>query len=661
VSGIAGIVRLDGAPVAPDAIERMANAIVHRGGDGGGVWSNREPVGGRQSAVGSRTVHGSRPLPTASEADWRLPTVASTAFAHATLHTTPESRDEEQPFVELTLTIVADVRLDNREELLSLLDIRASIGNAALILAAYRKWGNACASRLEGDFAFAIWNERERTLFCARDPFGVKPFVYALLPGKLFAFGSEARALLTLDEIPRDVDEKRIADFLALYFDDVERTFYHSLRRLPGGCTLTLDVNAGKGTIAVDRYWSPEQVPELRLRGADRDAQYAAGFREHFVRAVRERMRAVRATEIGAMLSGGLDSTSIACVARDDLRASGAGPLPVFSWIFSDSMDADEREYQQAVIAAGGMRPITLDSAQLDASPWTDIDALLPDGPPYAPNHYLNSMAARQARDIGVRVLLDGTGGDSTISRGRARFVELFVRGRPVTLARELRAMAARRGTNESLPRLFLGNVAAPLMPPSLLAFALRLRGRASTGDPARKLLTPRMAQLTGAASARHRWTFSAQQEHVAQLTSPMLADGLELLDRTMAMHGVEGRYPFFDRRLAEYCLSLPADQKLADGYSRIVARRAMAGIVPDVVRWRAGKGLPGVHVIPALRRSRAILDDLFVRDPSVLAPYLDIDVLRTLYADFLSERPTEFRTAIRLWSAAVLARWLRR
>jgi asparagine synthase (glutamine-hydrolysing) len=626
MSGIAGIIRLDGAAVTPEAIERMAEAIAHRGGDGNAVWL-----------------------------------VDPAAFAHAALHTTAESRDEPQPFVEGTLTIVADVRLDNRAELLSLLDIRASISDAMLILAAYRKWGGSCASRLEGDFAFAIWNARERTLFCARDPFGVKPFVYSLLPGMLFAFGSEARALLALDEVPRDVDEKRIADFLALYFDDIERTFYGALQRLPGGYTLTLDVNAGKGTIAVERYWSPEGVPELRLRGADRDAQYAAGFREHFVRAVRERMRAVRTAEIGAMLSGGLDSTSIACVARDELRAAGATPLPVFSWIFSDSMDADEREYQEAVIAAGGMRPITLDSAELDASPWTDVDELLPDGPPYAPNHYLNSMAARHARDIGVRVLLDGVGGDSTISRGRARFVELLVRGRPVRLARELRALATRRGTNESLPRLFLGNVAAPLMPPSLLAFALRLRGRASTGDPALKLLTPRMAQLTGASSARHSWSFSAKQEHVAQLTSPMLADGLELLDRTMAMHRVEGRYPFFDRRLAEYCLSLPADQKLADGYSRIVARRAMAGIVPDMVRWRAGKGLPGAHVVPALRRNRAILDDLFVRDPSVLAPYVNIDVLRTAYADLLAERRIDFRTVVRLWSAAVLARWLRR
>lgn len=623
MSGIAGVVRLDGARAAVGAIDAMVEVLRHRGADGHAAWSD-----------------------------------GIAAFGHAMLHTTAESHHEPQPLVDAQLAIVADVRLDNRAELLSLLNIRGeSIGDAALILAAYRNWGRACVPRLEGDFAFAIWDQRERSLFCARDPFGVKQLVYAQLAGSVFAYASEVRALLAFDEIPADLDEKRIADFLAVYFDDPERTFHRAIRRLPGGCSLTLR----DGEVTVERYWSPERVRPLRFRGADRDARYAEGFREHFTRAVRERMRAAHSSEVGAMLSGGLDSTSIACVARDELRSSQDALLPVFSWIFSDSMEADEREYQEAVIAAGGMRPITLDSAHLDASPWTDLDALLPDGPVYAPNHYLNNVAAREARGIGVRILLDGTGGDSTISRGRGRYQELFFRGRAIALAGELRALARLRGTNESLARLFFANVAAPLLPPALLAAALRLRGRAPLSVAPLKLLTPRMREVSGAPkTAKATWSVSARREHLAQLTSPMLADGLELLDRSMAMHRVEGRYPFFDRRLAEYCLSLPADQKLAGGYSRMVARRAMAGVVPDVVRWRAGKGLPGLHIIVALRRSRAILDDLFARDPAVLAPYVDIDLLRAMYADLLAERRIEFRTVIQLWSAAVLARWLR-
>jgi asparagine synthase (glutamine-hydrolysing) len=230
-----------------------------------------------------------------------------------------------------------------------------------------------------------------------------------------------------------------------------------------------------------------------------------------------------------------------------------------------------------------------------------------------------------------------------------------------VTLARELRALADLRGSKESLPRLFFANVAAPLLPPAVLAAAMRLRGKPLPESAPLALLSPRMRELIGAPAPQPRWYGSTRAEHLAQLQSPMLADGLELLARSMALHRVEGRYPFFDRRLAEYCLSLPGDQKLANGYSRMVARRAMAGVVPDVVRWRAGKGAPGLHVIPALRRSRNTLDELFIRDADLLAPYVDMDVLRGMYAKFLAEKPMDFRSVVQLWSAAVLARWLRR
>ena len=509
----------------------------------------------------------------------------------------------------------------------------ARIDNGIDILDAWERWGEDCASHLEGDFAFAIHDPRTRTLFGARDPFGVKPFFYVYLPEKLFAFASEPHALLALDEVPRDVDEDRIAAYLDLRFDDAERTFHRAVRRLPGGHTLTLK----GGRIAVRRWWSPRDVKPLRLRGGD--AAYAEGYREHFVRAVRERMRVDDPAHLGAMLSGGLDSSAIACVARDELRAKGGPPLPVISWIFSDAKEADEREYQQAVIAAGGMRPLTIDSATNDASPWTDLELLLPDGPPYAPNFYLNIEAAKLARAQGIRVLLDGLGGDITVSRGPLRFVELFTRGRFVTLARELRALAKRRGTSESLPRLFAAHVAAPLAPAPLLHILSRLRRRQY---------------------AEPRRFFSVRAEHIDQLESPFLAEGLELFDRMLAPFGIEGRYPFFDRRLAEYCVSLPADQKLADGYSRMVARRAMEGIVPDAVRWRAGKGAPGLHIIAALRAQRGELDAFLARDADIIRRWIDVDALRKTHGELASGARVDLKAAVRLWSAAVLARWLR-
>ncbi len=613
MSGFAGLIRLDGRPVDRAEAGPLQNAVAHRGSDASGLWSDE-----------------------------------SALLVHAALHTTPESRTETQPYVDGGATIVADIRLDNRAELIQLLGLRGEpIGDAALALAAWRRWGADCARRLEGDFSFAVWDGR--TLFCARDPFGVKPFVYCHVPNKLFAFASEARALLAIDDVPRELDEKRIADFLSIQFDDVERTFHRSILRLPGGCTLTMDVGRASARLPREgraearptstRYWSPDAVRPIRLSS---DAEYAEGFREHFRRAVSARMRVTHASELGAFLSGGLDSSAIACMAREQM---GGIPLPVFSWIFSDVPEADERRFQELVAESGGMTRHVLDSATAGYTPFTDLELLLPDGPPYAPNHYLNDGAGRLARTLGIKTMLDGLGGDSSISRGGARPLELFVRGRFLTLARELRAIARHSEVQTSAARLFLPLVVAPILPPSLLRLTRAMRGRPSADS----------------AAASYRPHFSVRSEHLAHLQSPMLAEGLELFDRVMAAAGVEGRYPFFDRQLVEYCLALPSDQKLAEGFSRVVARRALAGIVPDEVRWRAGKGKPGLHIIPSLRANRERLDDLLVRDPSALAPYVDVDALRAMYDDFIEGRANDLTTAVRVWSAAALGCWLRK
>jgi len=615
MSGFAGVIRLDERPLAEADARRMREAIDHRGGDGRGSWSD-----------------------------------SHTTLMHAMLQTTPESLHEPQPHRDEDLVIAADLRIDNRAALLASLDVKQTIGDAALVLAAYRRWGSECVRHLEGDFAFAIWDSRERTLFCGRDPFGVKPLVYAHVPGKLFVFASEVRALLAIEELPRQVDEKRMAGYLCIYFDNVEQTFFRDLRRLPGGCTLTFR----DGVVRVTRYWSPDHIRPIRRAS---DAEYAEGFREHLVRAVRERMRVTRPSDLGAMLSGGLDSSAIACVARD----ASATPLPVFSWIFSDVPEADERAFQEIVANDGGMVRHIIDSAKDDYSPWTDLEQLLPDGPPYAANFYLNHAAAQRARQLGMRTILDGLGGDSSISRGGPRFVELFVRGRFPTLMREMRAFAGVNDSDPTVAHVFRSRVVAPLLPPPILRLYQRLRGR-QRPDSWTSILNPTAAAQIGVEKSRFRPHLSVRAEHREHLRSPMMAEGLELFDRVMALSRVEGRYPFFDRRLVEYCVSLPSNQKLAAGFSRIVARQAMKGIVPDAVRWRAGKGKPGLHIVPALRASRERLDDVLLRDPSALAPYVDIDRVRRLTRDFVDGRTADpFLTAVRLWTLATAGLWLRR
>jgi asparagine synthase (glutamine-hydrolysing) len=621
VSGIAGIVRLDGRPQPSAHAPALLRAIAQRGPDATGQWSDQ-----------------------------------STLLLHTQLRTTAESCLEPQPWSDPSgMVLVADLRLDYRDELLTLLQLRsqpgAIVGDAQLVLAAYQRWGLQCPAYLNGDFAFALWDKAQRRLFCARDPFGVRPFVYCLLPGKLFAFASQMRALLALDEMPRELDEERIAAFLSVHFHDTHSTFYRQLHRLPGGHTLCLQ----DGRLRVTRYWELDRVRPLHLSS---DAEYAAGFRDCFTGAVRTRLRTTHASQLGSILSGGLDSSAITCSARDALANSGTR-LPVFSWIFSDVMEADEREYQDIVVAAGGLQRHTIDSATASYSPWTSLERFMPDGPLYAPNFYLNYALGKVARDAGVRAILDGLGGDSTVSWGSARLIELLWRGRPRTLAHELRSMARVQGVQSSLLRMFLVNVLAPLAPPSLLGAVQNWRGRhAASAGPT--LLAPRLAAMTDAVSPRYELWLTARQHHLAELRSPMIAEGLEMVDRVLADCQIEGRYPFFDRRLAEFCVALPAEQKLADGYSRVVARRALQGSLPPEIQWRAGKGKPGLHIIPAMLAQRSRLDDLLVKDPTAIAPYVDVDAVRALYQRFVQQHSLPFSSVLRLWSVAVLGQWLR-
>jgi asparagine synthase (glutamine-hydrolysing) len=602
MSRIAGVVQFDGAPALETAGGRMRAILEQRGQ--AAQWSDERAL----------LLHARR------------------SEESATLVSGPAG-----------LTITGDLRLDDHEELCRALGLTLhDTGDAELVLAAYAKWGAECVLHLEGDFAFAIWDGPQQTLFCARDPFGVKPFAYALMPHR-FVFASQIGTLLRGLEAQPRVDETRLADYLSIYFDDHERTFYEGVRRLPGGHTLTLH----DGRIAISRYWSPEDARDVRFRTDD---EYAAAFFEQFDRAVRSRMGAPGST--GAMLSGGLDSSSISALAA---RLSDS-PLPVFSWVFSDAMEADERAHQETVAAASGMQRHVLDTAATSWSPWSELDEMLADGPVYAPNFYMNLGAGRTARGLGLSVLLDGLGGDSSISHGRARMIELFLHGRGPSLLRELRAMA--RTDEQSLRRAFINHVAFPLLPTPLFDLVRKVRGRQGIAADA-SLLRPGLASQASTSRHRDPLIFSSRQEHVQQLKSPLLGEGLELMDRIHTQAGVEGRYPFFDRRLVEFCIGLPPDQKLDDGFTRVVARRAFRGLLPDSVLWRRDKGKPGLHVVHALRSDPERLKRALFRD-GVLESHLDIGRLKMAADEFLEGWHMNFARVVQLWSAAVAAEWLR-
>src|SRR3989454_9825112 len=279
----------------------MLARLAHRGPDGAGVWSG--------GAVG---------------------------LGHRLLHTTPESLREHLPLAsgDGTLVLTADARIDNRGELLAALGRGVEATDAELILAAYERWGERCPEHLLGDFAFVIWDARRATLFCARDHFGVKPFYYYHAPGRLFCFASEIKGLLALAEVPRRLNETRVADYLVPLLEDKVITFYQDILRLPPAHRMTVT----RQGVRIEQYWALDPEREIRMKS---DADYAAAFREIFTEAVRCRLRS--AFPVGSMLSGGLDSSSIVCVARQLLAQDGGETLHTFSPVFDDVREGGER------------------------------------------------------------------------------------------------------------------------------------------------------------------------------------------------------------------------------------------------------------------------------------------------------------------------------
>lgn len=563
MSGIGGVVHLDGRPAEPAELVGLSARLALRGPDGGGLW-HAGPV----------------------------------ALVQHVLWTTPESLAEREPLAspDGALIIAADARLDNRAELCRALDLRDDgQPDSVLILAAYARWGEAAPERLLGDFAFAVWDAREQRLFCARDAMGVRPFFYHQ-SARCLAWASDLKALLALPGVPCRVNEPRLADFLT-GGHDLASTFYADIMRLPPAHTLSVSAH-GEQPARLRRYWDLAAPRDTRLPS---DAAYAEAFRELLTASVRARVRS--AYPVGSMLSGGLDSTSVVCLARGllDSRTAG-GRLHSFSLLFDAAPASDERGYMAPAVEAGGLEHHTILADEV--TPLSHLETLLDiAGEPYhhmgLPLHWLADAAARQA---GVRVLLDGNFGDAVVTHGNMRLAEMAHHGQWRALARELAGLTTgwRRRTRSAF---YIAWLAAfkPLLPVFGRQAWRELRRWRDPRRPAwafQSIIAPAFAQsMTGQAALqasllrraqRYRTTRAENQSSVSRLQAQP-----ELYNRLATCCGLELRHPFLDRRLVEFCLGLPAEQRLRDGWGRIIQRNAMAGILPEAIRWRRDKSTP--------------------------------------------------------------------
>ena len=659
MSAICGLLSLDGRPPS-DAIGRMSAALAHRGGDGSGTWTD-DRIG----------------------------------LAHRMRHTTTESLTEHQPLVlrDRQMVLVADARIDNRDEFVRTLGLAARDGlsDSEIILAAYARWGEDCVPRLLGDFAFALWDASTNSLFCARDPMGVKPFYYYASP-RLFAFASEIKALLTVPGIEPAIDAEQVALFLDWHHEDRAATMYRGVLRLPAAHTLRA---TNRGT-SLSRYWDVANASDVRLSTTD---EYVQAFRGHFATAVQARMRS--AHPIGATLSGGLDSSSIVCMSRQ-LRRDANAPLHTFSIVFPDLPERelrmiDERAFVDVVVRSGGVEPHFVRGDTL--SPMRDAQRMLwhLDEPYSTPNLYLHCGMFEAAQASGVRVLLDGFDGDSVVSHGFGRLASLarnrqwevlddevrafsahhkkapglalhqFVlphlallarRGRPTSWLRMAGELARRFGLSRREIALRFGVL--PLMPASIRRVSGMLKSDLTVERHILRRELASVIQRNRKKSEREQWrSLSEREEHIRGLSHPVFQLTLEIADKAASAFGVEPRYPFFDRRLIEFCVGLPETQKFDGGWPRLVFRRAMEGILPPEIQWRSSKANLGpnfhrrFHAVDLTRR------DAFVGD--ALQRYVRVNNLSAVLRRYRAAPETKRTTAdaTLLFRAAILEMWL--
>ncbi len=563
----------------------------------------------------------------------------------------------------MTATVVSgEARLDNRAELGRALDIDddrlRGLDDLEIVRSAFDRWGRTCADRLLGDFAFLVTDRRTGDSFGARDPFGVKPFHYRVSERGL-AFAVSASDIPAADGLPLEIDERRLGDVLVPELECVDHTstFYRGVLRLPPGHWLS---HSG-GRVAIERFYRLDPGRSL-MYGDDRE--YVNEFREVFAAAVRCRLDGSTA----AMLSGGLDSSAIVGFAR---QARSPSPLRTISAVTNDS-ECEESKHIRTVLEMSGLAPVVIrpDDADSFGEEWDSFVSGIDD--PFDATMGLVFLVCAAARRNGIESVLDGVDGDVVASHEPDIIEKLLRAGAWRDAAREARGLSRfYRGTYApwgSRSRLLLAAGARAALPEAVPNAVRPVRRRSAIRNAiAASPIRPDFAgaidlggRLTTLWSQREGGGAMSPGEHQArEIEHPQIAAALERYHRVAASCGIEARHPFFDRRVVEWCLAIPWDRKLRDGWSKRIVRDASEGFLPDEVRWRRGRWvrLGGRFLAAMIASSNAPWREE-LSGTGALSPYLDPVKVRRLSArcDAGDARATEI-----LWQLFVLSIWLRK
>jgi asparagine synthase (glutamine-hydrolysing) len=553
--GIAGIISPDHSKVEPGRLKAMGDSLAHRGPDGEGLFVDHQ----ERFSIG---------------------------FAHRRLAIVDTSANASQP---LTYgdryTIVHNGEVYNfpelREELKLFGHQFRSSGDTEVIAAAYAQWQEECLTHFDGMFAFGIWDKEKRILFLARDRFGEKPLHYHYDPENGdFCFASEVKALRSIG-IRTPPDMQMIFQYLSLGIPyipgETDRTFFQDIYSLPPASFLKFEPGMGKPYI--QRYWDLDKMSITEMD--NRSSRFR--FQELLQNSVMRRLRSD--VPLGSSLSGGLDSSSIIALCRQE--AAGAYAHRSFSAVFP-GFSGDESIPIREMGKAFHLQQMFTEPDEKGLNDHIDKLVRQLEMPPSSASVFAQSSVFEIASGTEVKVLLDGQGADEILG-GYKKYAswylqELFAARRYGSFKKEMKALRE----NGFLEAWGMKNILAALMP-GLAGVQLEKRARR------RQLHHP---GLSASFIDSCYDPSSVNKPTITSLNDILYADTMmgglqELLhyaDRNSMAFGLEVRLPFLSHELVEFIFSLPSSMKMRDGFTKWVLRDTVKDLLPPTITWRKGK-----------------------------------------------------------------------
>lgn len=550
----------------------------------------------------------------------------SVIMVYRAFHTSKESRLENQPLrATRGLILTWDGRLDNRNDLLpqlceSFTSDKTYVTDAAIVLVAFEKWGADCFSKLVGEFAVAIWDPRARTLLMARDPFGIRPLYYYVYETGI-VWSSDLKSLTDSVRIPLEIDDDYIAGFLT-QFPEPWQTPYKNFHAVPPANIIIIK----DGQIKAQRFWSLDPGHEVNYKT---DAEYEEHFRFLFRESIRCRLRAD--SPVWSELSGGLDSSSIVCMA-DHIYDSGEAQTPnleTVSYVYDESPTSDERNFIHAVEKQRGRSGyhIREEDCRLFAP---SAELFFATAPAISYFYYERRKALSEAMQLsGARILLSGHGGDQLLISNEDPDTTLADLISHLNVSRLHRCLRSWASALKKPYIQLLWSGAVLLLPRSVQMVCRRITKLPDLLD---KRFVARMGMRERMLGPKDPYGFPlpSKQDQVGGL--------LSVVRSTSAAHlrdygRIENSFPYLHSPLVEFLMAIPIEQKVRPGESRSLMRRSLQPFLPEKIVRRRGKKGPNEALCRGLTREWPRLQHIFA-DPYVCARgYADSELLKEALA----------------------------